>query len=243
MWTPTALASEFRPSEGIAWRVVEGQHRLSTRKLVETQHDQEILEDVLEASKPPAPRAALSLHYLLQTPFRYDAPYPVGSRFRRAGSTEGVFYSSEQIRTALAEFCHYRLRFFSDSPKMVWPRLQERLTVFSVTYRSKHTVDLTQPPFVRERKTWIHPSDYQITQSFAETARLAGVEIIRYESVRDVEQGVNLALLSPAAFKSTKPKTMQTWFLYLSPAEANCERASANNQDERWTFKREQFAI
>lgn len=243
MWTPTALASEFRPSQGTAWRVVEGQHRLSTRKLVATQHDQELLENILEASKPPVPRAALALHYLLQTPFRYDAPYPVGSRFRRAGSTEGVFYASEQIRTALAEFCHYRLRFFKDSPNTVLPRLHERLSVFSVTYRSKQTVDLTQPPFVTERKTWIHPSDYQATQSFAETARLAGVEIIRYESVRDVEHGVNLALLSPAAFKSTKPKTMQTWFLYLSPVEANCERANANNPDERWTFRREQFEI
>lgn len=243
MWTLTALASEFGPSEGTAWRVVEGQHSVSTRKIVATQRDQEILEDILEASKPPVPPAAVSLHYLLQTPFRYDAPYPVGSRFRRAGSTEGVFYTSGQIRTALAEFCHYRLRFFKDSPNTVLPRLQERLTVFSVSYRSKLTVDLTQSPFVTDREIWMHPSDYQATQSFADTARQAGVEIIRYESVRDVEQGTNLALLSPAAFKSTKPKAMQTWFLYLSEAEANCERANANRQDERWTFKREQFAV
>ncbi len=243
MWTPTALASEVSHKAGTAWRVVEDQYTASTRKLVETQSDQELLEDILEESKPPVPQGAEHLHYLLQTPFRYDAPYPVGSRFRRAGSTEGVFYASEEIRTSLAELCHYRLRFFQESPSAVLPRQQERLTVFSIDYRSGRSVDLTIAPFVKDRAVWTHPSDYQATQAFADTARQANVEIIRYESVRDVDQGNNVALLSPSAVNSTAPTTRQTWFLFLSEAEANCERANPNGSNQRWTFKREQFAI
>ena len=238
MWTPTALASESRFRAGTAWRVVEDQYTASTRKIVDTRSEQELLEDILEQSKPPVPRGAERLHYLLQTPFRYAAPYPVGSRFRRAGLSEGVFYASEEIRTALAEFCHYRLRFFRESPEAVLPRQQERLTLFSAGYRSGRVVDLTKSPFAKEQAIWMHPSDYRATQDFADTARQAGIEIIRYRSVRDLEQGINVALLSPAAFSATAPKEMQTWFLYLSAAEANCERA---NSDQQWTFPREQF--
>ncbi len=243
MWTPTALASEASHKAGTAWRVVEDQYTASTRKLVETQEEQWLLEEILEVSKPPVPQGAERLDYLLQTPFRYDAPYPVGSRFRRAGSTEGVFYASEEIRTSLAELCHYRLRFFQESPNAELPRQQERLTVFSIDYLSNQAVDLTVEPFVKDREIWMHPSDYQATQHFAGTARQADIEIIHYESVRDIEQGKNIALLSPSAFNSTAPKIRQTWFLYLSEAEANCERAKANDQSEQWTFKREQFGI
>jgi len=236
MWTPTALASEACRCEGTAWRVVEGQHLVSTRKIVATQSDQALLEDILEGTKPPVPKEAKSLHYLLYSPFRYGAPYPAGSRFRRAGWSEGVFYASEQVRTALAEYCHCRLRFFTESPNTVLPRQQEHLTVFSVEHRSTRALDLTLPPFAAERETWAHPSDYGATQAFADAAREASIETIRYESVRDLEPGVNLALLSPSVFKLKKPKTMQTWFLYVSELEANCVRASANRFDEQWTF-------
>jgi len=240
---PIALASETFYKSGTAWRVVEFQHSASTRKLVETKDDQALLEDILESTKPPIAQGAEDLHYLLNTPFRYDAPYPIGSRFRRTGSTEGVFYASEKIRTALAELCYYRLRFFTESPDTVMPRQQERLTVFSIDYSSHNVVDLTRPPLVEDRQKWTHPSDYQATQAFADTARKVGMEIIRYESVRDIEPGTNLALLTPLAFKSKKPKISQTWFLYMSEAEANCERANANSTNDQWTFKREHFAI
>ena len=243
MWTPTALASESRLKSGTAWRVVEFQHAASTRKLVETKDDQELLEDILETSKPPVAQGTEGLHYLLKTPFRYNAPYPVGSRFRRAGMTEGVFYASGKIRTALAELCYYRLRFFKESPDTVLPRQQERLTVFSVDYDSRHVIDLTRPPFNNDRERWTHPSDYQSTQTIADTAREAGIQVICYASARDLERGMNLALLSPEVFKSKKPKTQQTWFLYMSETEANCERANANSSKDQWTFKREQFAI
>ena len=241
MWTPTALASEARPLAGDAWRVVEHQYTVSTRKLVDTKDEQFILEDILETSKPPVPKEAAALHFLMSTPFRYGSPYPVGSRFRRAGITEGVFYGSEEIRTALAEQCYYRLRFFGESPDTVLPRQEIRLTVFSVAYRTEKAIDLSKPKLVRDRKQWTHPADYSATQTLAENSREANINVIRYESVRDSENGYNLALLSAKTFRGKKPKKEQTWFLYMSETEFNCERANASKPEEFITFRHNQF--
>ncbi len=241
MWTATALASEAFEQEGIAWRVVEDQYTASTRKVVDTKNDQELLENILEESKPFVPHGAEKLHYLLQTPFRYSSPYPIGSRFRRTGSTEGVFYAAEEIRTALAELCYYRLNFFRESPGTPFPCQQERLTVFSISYHSSSTLSLVQTPFVENKEIWTHPSNYEATQAFADTVRQAGIEIICYESVRDIKKRLNIALLSPNAFSANSPIKMQTWFLYLSEAEVNCERANASHLDDYLTFKLDQF--
>ena len=54
-----------------AWRVVEAQHKVSTRKLVDTLDEQSILEDIVDEVKPPMPTGGAfdGLHYLLSTPF------------------------------------------------------------------------------------------------------------------------------------------------------------------------------
>ena len=74
---------------GVCWRAVEAQHRVSTMKLVDTLAEQSALESLIDATKPPVPPDCRHLHYLLATPFRYGAPYPTGSRFRRAGADAG----------------------------------------------------------------------------------------------------------------------------------------------------------
>ena len=113
-WTPAALRSELRPYEQRVWRVVEAQHHFSTRKIVDTATEQNLLEDLIEKAKPPVPIECRGLDWLLSTPFRYDAPYPIGSRFRRAGRTAGVFYAAETPETAVAEMAFHRLLFFAE---------------------------------------------------------------------------------------------------------------------------------
>lgn len=241
MWTPTALASEARPLGGRAWRVVEHQFSAATRKIVDTQAEQDVLESLLEAGKPPYPAAAEGLHYLLKSPFRYDPVNPHGSRFRRAGDRRGVFYGAEALRTALAELSYYRLRFFAASPDTPLPRQQERLTAFCAAFRTACGLDLTRPPLVTGRAAWTDPASYAATQELAEAARAAAVEVIRYESVRDAEGGANVALLAPGVFTRPDPLEQQTWFLYLAPTEVNCTRA--NDGGERWIFPRSQFGL
>ena len=112
IWTPAGLSSELRPYERHVWRLVEGQHRVSTMKLVDSLDEQNVLEDLIEATKPAIPPECRGLDYLLFSPFRYP-PLPNGSRFRRPGQP-GVFYAAEESRTAAAEKAFYRLLFFAE---------------------------------------------------------------------------------------------------------------------------------
>src|SRR3569832_2122054 len=112
----------------------------------------------------------------------------------------------------------------------------------SARYATKHRLDLTQAPLDEDRKRWTRPADYSETPALAARAREAGIEAIRYESVRDVQQGANIALRTPEAFVGKKPLTQQTWFLYLAAAEVNFTRAHARGAKDRWVFPVTQFA-
>ncbi|RYF07888.1 MAG: RES domain-containing protein, partial [Deltaproteobacteria bacterium] len=91
---------------------------------------------------------------------------------------------------------------------------QER-TAFCVPVASQSVVDLTSPPLVRDRAIWAHPTAYDPCQALADRAREAGVQALRYESVRDPSRGANLAVFSPQALSSKVPMTRETWWLML----------------------------
>ncbi|MGE3956877.1 MAG: RES family NAD+ phosphorylase [Vicinamibacterales bacterium] len=238
-WTPAALSRERRALEGTCWRIVESQNRVSTMKLVDTLEDQALLEELLEPTKPPVPAECRHLDFLLFTPFRYDAPYPKGSRFRAAGFTPGVFYGSESADTAVAEMTFHRLLFFADAPGVPWPRNAGEYTVFSVPFRTAATLDLTAPPLAKDAATWTHPTSYGPCQALAGAAREAGMEVLRYASAR-VGSGtaVNLALLTCGVFAARRPAARQTWRLLLGPqgARAVCERPRRRLQFDREAF-------
>jgi hypothetical protein len=237
MWTPDALRSELRTYSLDIWRAVETQYKASTMRLTDTLEEQTLLEDVLNRSKPPIPEECAGFHYLIYTPFRY-APYPVGSRFRRAGQREGVFYGSEKIETAVAEIAFYRLLFFVESPDSILPSAPVEHTVFSVGCASKRLIDLTSPPLVRDVDLWTDPTNYGPCQALADSARTAGVEMIRYESVRDPEGNANCAVLSPPAFSDHRAKTEQTWHIFPRPlsVRAWCENPSLSLEFSRGEF-------
>ena len=69
------LARRARRSHGRLLRLVESQEQVATNSLVRTLAEQALLEDLIEASKPPLPATGHGLHYLLATPFRYP-PLP-----------------------------------------------------------------------------------------------------------------------------------------------------------------------
>lgn len=238
-WTPAALSSEARPLSGTCWRLVEAQHRVSTLKLVDTVEEQAILEEQIQATKPPLPAGSERLHYLLSTPFRYGAFYPTGSRFRRAGLTDGVFYAAEEPRTAVAEIVFYRLLFYAESPDTPWPANAAEYTAFSAAYGTPKSVDLTKGRLAKDAAAWTHPTDYTACQVLADAARAAGIEVVRYRSVRDPRRGANLALLTVGAFARPKPVSQQTWHIRLSAtgAQAICEAPKAG-----MTFDRKVFA-
>ena len=202
------------------WRIVEAQHRVPTMRLVDTLDEQRLLEDMLEASKPPLPADATKLHYLLATPFRYPAPPPVGSRFRGIGDP-GVWYGADVVHTALAEVAYWRLRFLADSPAT-----PDLLPVPHSAFRASvagQAIVLTQPPFDRQRRQWEDPVSYAATQPLARSAREAGIALIRYRSVRDPEHRPAIAVLTPKAFRKAAPLEQHTWLIKVGRAQVLAE--------------------
>jgi hypothetical protein len=207
-------------------------------KLVDTLAEQSALESIVDATKPPVPPDCRDLHYLLSTPFRYGAPYPAGSRFRRAGLSAGVFYASKEVETAVAEMAFHRLLFYADSPSTPWPRRPGDYTAFSARFRTAAGLDLAAPPFDAERDRWTHPTAYAPCQALADAARQAGADLLRYPSARD-PAGTNVAVLACRAFASREPIERRTWRLHLN---AHGVRAMCEFPDRRLEFDRAAFA-
>lgn len=236
--TPAALSSEVRPWAGEGRRLVQAQHHVATLKLVDRVEEQALLERLLEATKPLLPEPCRHLHYLLAAPFRYR-PAAEGSRFRRAGDPRGVLYAARAERTAVAEIAFWRLLFFAESPETPWPERPLQLTSFALDLEAGRSLALAEPPLDRDLEHWTDPVDYGPTQALAEVAREAGIELLRYPSVRDPEGGENLAVLACAAFARPGPRDLRTWHLLL---DADGVRAVCEEPRVRLGFERASFA-
>ena len=192
------------------------------------------MEDLVDATNPSVPSECQGLDDLLSRPFR-SAPYPKGSRFRRAGFTPGVYYAAEQPRTAAAEMAFYRLLFFAESPDTPWPANPLHCTGFSATVFS--TAPSTSPSLP---SVWRHPVNYEPCQALADATRKAGAEILRYEAMRDPEVGgLCVAVLSCAAFAETRPRRFDTWRIGVSRTGVYAIRESLGAKIE---FNRDAFA-
>ena len=55
IWTRCAASFRPRKIELVAWRVVESQYVLATRKLVDSDEEQVLLEELIDRVKPPLP--------------------------------------------------------------------------------------------------------------------------------------------------------------------------------------------
>lgn len=220
-WTPPAVSSEARDWRAAVWRIVEAQHVASTMKIVDSREEQDLLEALLEGSKPAPPADARELDYLLASPFRYS-PARGGSRFR-AATDPGVFYGAGAVRTACAELGYWRWRFLLDAPAL--ERLEPVAHTAFRTRIATTAVDLREPPLARDAAAWTHPSDYQATQALARQAREAAIGAILYTSVRAPTAAWCAAILTPEAFARPAPEQpTQTWWLAVRPDEVQWRR-------------------
>ncbi|WP_068086088.1 RES family NAD+ phosphorylase [Novosphingobium rosa] len=209
MWTSTALASEHRSYQGTIWRLVEGQHRISTNRLARDGATQALLEELAEEVKPMVPEGARHLHFLLATPFRYG--HKSASRFRRANERPGIFYAAEAETTAIAETAYWSLRFFSRSPGFSPPTTTVEYTSFHVRVATDRALDLTTEPFAEQEGNWMAPDDYTACQDLATQAREAQTALIRTLSVRAEKGQCNIVVLAPEAFEVAMPTIHRTW--------------------------------
>ncbi|MGE5243964.1 MAG: RES family NAD+ phosphorylase [Betaproteobacteria bacterium] len=187
--------------------MIEAQHLIATRKLVDSDREQEILEDLLESAKPPVAEGA-GLHYLLFTAFRYP-PLPHGSRFGSRWEP-GIWYGSDALQTAFAEVAYYRFLFLEGTDADL-DAIETDLSAFRAAVATARGVDLTAAPFEAWRRQLASKTSYAATQPLGAAMREAGVEACRYASARDAEGGTNTALFSPRAFAARRPRALQTW--------------------------------
>jgi hypothetical protein len=207
IWTQCAGESEIRPLAVDAWRAVEAQHQVATRKLVDSDGEQLLLEDMIEGVKPPPPPEA-RLHYLLSTPFRYP-PLRFGSRFG-SRAERGIWYGSAEQSTLFAEVAYYRLLFlFGTSAEL--GLVETELTAFRAVLRTELGVDLTSPPFATYRSQIASPVSYGDTQALGRAMRDSGVEAFTCISARDTAVGTNVGAFSPAVFGRRQPRNLETW--------------------------------
>jgi hypothetical protein len=219
--------------------VVESQARSSTRALVDTLRDHDLLEQMLDASKPEPPERFEGLHYLLWTPFRYR-PLEHGSRFGTS-TEDGLWYGSEGLETAFAEFAYYQLYFLEGPARDLGP-ITRRLSVFQAQVRTERGVDLTRPPFVAFRAAISSATHYADSQALGAAMRADGVEAARFHSARDRRGGTNVVAFTPRAFSRRKPGPFQTWICFATRASVELTRDDVGGRTVH-SFPRSEFLV
>jgi len=124
-------------------RMVESQSYISTRKLVDSLGEQEILEAEIEKSKPhfPDSNSKGKLDYLLFTPFRYP-PLLEGGRFHNP-TQQSIFYGSREQETTMAEIAYKRFVFRACSAASIEAQ-NIGYTKFSAKIQTNKSIDLTR---------------------------------------------------------------------------------------------------
>ena len=207
IWTQCEGRSELRRMRLTPWRVVESQHQIATRKLVDTLAEQALLEELIDGAKPPDTVKG-GLHYLLSTPFRYP-PLRNGSRFG-SRHERGIWYGAETVATAMSEVAYYRFVFLAGTTAVL-DRISLDLTAFRARTHTSHAVDLVSEPFAAYRNAVASPTSYQATQALGAAMRADGVQLCRFPSARDPAAGVNVAVFASAVFGRGAPYAFQNW--------------------------------
>ena len=238
IWTRCAGESELRALHLSPWRVVEAQHQVSTRKLVDSAEEQALLEELIDGVKPADPTGG-RMHYLLFTPFRYP-PLRHGSRFG-ARRERGIWYGSMDRRTAFAEVAYYRLLFLEGS-RAPLGTVETPLTAFTARARTQKGIDLAAPPFDAFHRSIASPTSYASSQALGAAMRSAGVEAFMYPSARDADNGINVGVFVPSVFGNSRPRSFETWH-----CAASRERVDITQRDyikrEKFAFPRAQFLV
>lgn len=203
-----------------AWRIVEDQSKSFTRKMVDSLEEHEILEQLLEESKPKLKLygdeiALKGLHYLLFTAFRYP-PLKSGSRFGK-WTERNLFYAALELETAMCEKAYHRLRFLLASEGDIGGK-SVNCTAFRINIFSKRAIDLCVEPFAKYRNDISSPLSYQNSQALGSAMRQDGVEFFISYSARSDKNGKNINVFSPNAFSKEQEieESFKTYSCYFT---------------------------
>lgn len=237
-WRRVVARTKARTLMGSLRRFVENQEQKVTLRLTDNLAEHDVLESLLEESKPEGvehPRLR-HLDYLLRTPWRYP-PLPWGSRFGRRYEPS-LFYGALDRNALFAEAAYYRLIFLEGMRKPFKERVISQFTVFEALYRTDQGLDLSQRPFRKHEKVLRDRADYGPCQALGTVLREREIQAITYLSARTVDDRLNVALFSPLALRSRK---------HRNPEHGICETLSTGVSfrlgNDLITFPREQFLL
>jgi hypothetical protein len=213
-WDACLAVAQPQRISGVLLRMVESQEQVATNQLVSSLERQSVLEEMLEATKPPLRTGFEQLHYLLATPFRYP-PLKWGSRFGKRHEPS-LFYGSLHTKTVLSEAAYYRFLFWHGMATPPRRKLDTQHTMFSAEYGTNQGLRLQDAPFSEHLAALRHPSDYQSSQELGAKMRAAGIQAFEFVSARDPDAGCNVALFTPAAFAKAEPASQTAWLCELS---------------------------
>ena len=245
IWTRCGGDERIGPYAGRVWRVVEAQHVVTTRPLADGDADQALLEQLIDVVKPrrSAEPEHADLHFLLSTPFRYRPPLKAGTRF--GSRTEpALWYGAEHVGAALAERSFYLLRELRASG--VGPgSLSIEWADFSVRVDTPRAVDITGPAWDAVRGEVESATSYAATQALGGEMRGAGVEAVRYRSVRDPERRCNVGLFTPRAFAQRSPDLARSrvWLVQADAASVRVARKRPFALGESYHFAEAGFRV
>ncbi|KTD64960.1 RES family NAD+ phosphorylase [Legionella shakespearei] len=221
------------------WRMVEAQHISSSRDLVDSREEHDLLEQLLESSKPQIPDQK---HYLIFTPFRYP-PLAYGSRF---GSIfePSLWYGSINLHTTLAEVAFYRLKFFDDTSASL-DYIDIPMTAFKAYIKTEHGIDLTAPPFKKYQDKISNKTTYEHSQKLGTEMREEGIEGFIFASARCQNFGKNVALFTPQVFQTKDGQYiahMQNWRCIANRDAIEFTRDEVSGR-KREAFFRKEFEV
>lgn len=245
MWHTKKGHQFVHPFSLQAYRIIEDQNRSTTRNIVDTAIEHEILENLIEKNKPNMiyygdEAHFAGLHYLLFTPFRYP-PLKRGSRFGNRFE-RNLFYGSLQLKTAMAEKAFYRFSFIRASQGKL-SHHSIKLVAFSVHLKVSKGIDLSKEPFIAFRNQISSPVSYEVSQTLGEDMRKTGIEAFISYSARCPENGKNINVFTPAVFSKKEPleKTFELWNCYST--QETIEFYSNTPASKSIIFKLENFMI
>lgn len=229
---PAALL-RTKPSAGSIWRIVENQEQAATRRITRSADEQSRLEELLDTNKPAYMPGTQQLHWLLKTPFRYP-PLRHGSRFGTAFEP-GILYGSRELTTAMTESAVY-LWLFRSAPLELGPleRISDGRTAIQFGISHDSISDLTTGVAAGKYRHKISaPGSYAFSQELGGRLREQHTAAIWFHSAR-AAQGVNCAVLEPAAIPPGTEPGQQHWQLQLDSSACWWGRAGQESFEVRY---------
>lgn len=235
-WRRVSSRAKAGPLMGTLRRIVENQEQKVTLSLTDSLAEHDILEGLLEDSKPlPVAHPRLEkFDYLLRSPWRYP-PLPWGSRFGRRFEPS-LFYGALSKAALFAEAAYYRLVFLEGMKKPFKDRVISQFTVFEAMYRTEKGLDLSAPPFAKYEKVLRHKSNYPPCQALGSVLRERGIEGMIYLCARTPDSELNIALFSPSALRSRQHKNARHGL-----CETRSDEVTFRLGDDQYAFLREDF--